>query len=287
MTLFDVLNLYSARHLLGANSCTEIKHRRAIRVAGQVVGRIPTTDDLSDDLVCGAMAIVARRGRSPHTVNDTRAKLVALWSFAAKRGFVKQWPDVDRMTAPKLAPVAWLKDELPRVFAACDRALWSVAGIPGPAWLRAFLSVQWDTAERIGALMQLKWTALSGNVLTVPAATRKGKTRDMAYTLHPDTVAALDTLQAHHSGPRIFPVDFNPGTIWNRWRSCLRAEGLPHDRKHMFHCMRRSVASHAKAAGADASELLDHSSSQITREFYLDPRIVPAPKAIDVLFRPI
>jgi hypothetical protein len=45
------------------------------------------------------------------------------------------------------------------------------------------------------------------------------------------------------------------------------------------------VASHAEAAGMNATELLHHSTRKVTLA-YLDPRIVKRPQAADVLFRP-
>jgi hypothetical protein len=50
--------------------------------------------------------------------------------------------------------------------------------------------------------------------------------------------------------------------------------------------MRRSVASHLQAAGIDACTALGHSSPEVTRKSYLDPRIVVTAKTCDVLFDP-
>ena len=46
--------------------------------------------------------------------------------------------------------------------------------------------------------------------------------------------------------------------------------------------MRRSVASHYKAAGGDATELVDHTSRKVTQA-YLDPRIVKRVQEMDLL----
>lgn len=286
MTLFELIDRYAARRLVGKAKSTELKYRRIARDLGKMLGRMPTVEDLTDDNVADLMARKLAAGRSPYTVNDARSKLVALWTFAAKRGLCSRFPDVDRLHEPESAPVAWTEQQLADVFAACELAIGEMGGVPGPLWWRALISVLWDTGERIGAVLSLEWTRLADGVLHVPADRRKGKTRDKLYTLHPDTVAILQRTSEYHSGPLMFPASCTYQSLFNRLRSMLRRAGLPHDRKHLFHCLRRSVASHAAACGADASRLMDHSDPVITRRYYLDPRIVPAPKAVDVLFRP-
>jgi integrase len=286
MALSDLFDRYRSRKLIDAAPCTIRKYERMIRVATEVLGRTPMVADLNDDLVCAVMRAIVEKGRTTYTANDGRAKLVALWTWAAKKNLVAEFPDVDSLREPEHAPVAWLRDELRHVFAACDRAKWSIHGIPGPVWYRALLLVLWDTGERIGALLKTPFSRLSGTTLVVPASVRKGKTRDKVYTLDTATVESLLEMRRYHSGDMLFPRDCSAETVANRWRACLRRAGLPHDRKHMFHCIRRSVASHAKAAGADSTALLDHSDGAITRRFYLDPRVAKPVSAVDVLFRP-
>lgn len=284
MLLFDVLDRYRTRKLLGAAAGTEGKFRRAIVALGVLVGRLPTVADLTDDNIADLVASVIRKGRSAYTANDYRSKLVALWTFAAKRRWAATFPDVDRVATEARNPVAWTREELARVVAATRHAGGSIGGVPGAVWFRALILVLWDTGERIGAILRAERSQLCGATLIVLAAHRKGKTRDMVYTLHPDTVAAIEAMGT--TAGLLFPRECHKETIANRWRACLRAEGLPFDRQHMFHCMRRSVASHAKAAGGDATALLDHSSSAITQASYIDRRIVAPARAVDILFRP-
>lgn len=179
-----------------------------------------------------------------------------------------------------------LRDSRSGYRASRTPAISSFSRMPKTAIEVAEVSVLWDTGERIGAVLQLEWQHLNGTTLHVPAGTRKGKTRDKMYSLHPDTVALLETIHAVYGGSMLLPLDCCYESLFNRLRAMLNRAGLPSDRKHLFHCIRRSVASHGAAAGADASQLLDHSDPSITRRYYLDPRIVPAPRAVDVLFRP-
>ena len=63
----------------------------------------------------------------------------------------------------------------------------------------------------------------------------------------------------------------------------MLAAGLPHSRAYKFHIFRKSVASHAEAAGGNATELLGHSARSVTLR-YIDRRIAPERHASDYLF---
>jgi integrase len=286
MTLYELFAAYEREALVGATKNTVAKFRMAISELSVVVERIARLEDLTDS----NLAEVARRkldkGRSPATANVSLHKLAALWTFAHRDGLTLKGPRVKALTEPERNPTAWSREQLDRLFRAAEVAPVPVDKIPGKLWWPACLSVLWDTGERCGAIIdQARWDDLLDGVLLVPAAHRKGKTRDKLYTLHPETVCKIDRLREYGS-PLILPWPLHRASLFNQFRGILKRAGLPSDRWHMLHAIRRSVASHAAKAGADASALLDHADSSITRRYYIDRRIVPAPRAIDVLFRP-
>lgn len=96
----------------------------------------------------------------------------------------------------------------------------------------------------------------------------------------------LKNLRGYSRGGLIFEADFCPATIYNRYRKILEEAGLPTDRNHKFHCLRRSVASYFEAVGGDATKLLGHSTRRVTEKSYLDPTITETKHASDLLFRP-
>jgi integrase len=76
------------------------------------------------------------------------------------------------------------------------------------------------------------------------------------------------------------------GTLYHHLENLLRAAGLPTDRRHKFHCLRRTHASYLKRAGGDARESLDHQSDETTRRYYFDPRVCGAQNVLAFLFHP-
>ena len=120
-------------------------------------------------------------------------------------------------------------------------------------------------------------------MLTIPAEYRKGGLVDRSYPLAQQTIELLEAIPRSKPGPFTWPVD--RATLYNRLNALLLRAGLPHDRGSKFHRLRRTTASHYKAAGGDAQWLLGHASAADTAT-YIDPRIVRQPSPPDLLFRP-
>jgi integrase len=251
----------------------------------QFLGRPGLIGDLSDDLVLGLMMWLKERGRSAVTCNKARQQLVAIWNFLAKKRLLDTWPDVMQFTEPERSPIAWLPDELRRIWAACETARGFIGGVPANNWWHALHAVAWDSGERISAMLGLHWeyVDLTGGWINFPAEVRKGKKRDKLVKLHPDTVALLEKIRRPTG--HVFPWDRCSMGIWLHYGRLLKRAGLPNTRKHKFHCMRKSVASYCEAVGGNATALLDHSDRKVTIA-YLDLRIVGQQHAADLLFRP-
>lgn len=247
--------------------------------------RAPTLADLNDLTVSKFLAWFKALPRAAATVNKERANLLSLWHYAARKGFVTVWPDVPPEPEPERIPQAWTEEEMSRLLRACAAEPGNYRGVSAAQWWRTLLFCLWDTGERIGGLRDLTWghVDLSGRWLLVPYKVRKRQTRDRLYRLGADTVEELRGIMLP-AREEIFCWPFCRGYLWDKYRRILKRAGLPHDRKSMFHRWRRSVASHAEAAGADASAMLDHADRKTTKA-YLDPRVVKSIHAADVLFR--
>lgn len=264
---------------------TRKQYRIALADFEHAVGSRPTLDDLSDDNICRLIVFLQNRHLAVKTVNERVGRITALWRWLAKRGHVTCWPTTVAIPEPERVPVAWMRDDLARLFAAFDSERVLISGVPSPDWWRSLHFVFWDSGERISALLQCEWSHLDGDWLVVPAELRKARRRDMAYLLAGDTIAALERIR-EPARSRIWPWPYSPDYLWTRYRIIRRRAGLPTDRRSSFHRMRKSVASHFAAAGGDAMELFQHCSRKVTMR-YLDPRIVRQPQAVDLLFRPV
>ena len=174
--------------------------------------------------------------------------------------------------------------EVERLLASCKQEPGSIAGVAASDWWVGIHLVIWDTGERIGAVTELRWSDLDleERWLCIRAETRKGKKRGRMHRLNAGTVAHLRGM-IEPKRQMLFPQPWKHNTsLYSRYSRILRRAGLPTDQRSKFHRMRRTVASYFKAAGGDATELLDHTSRRVTQA-YLDPRIIKETQASDLL----
>lgn len=283
---FEVL--YASHRLAGASDSTFRQYRATLKNFDEFLGREATIDDLRDDLVHRAAHWLAGREKkkSPFTALKLQENLLAIWRFLVSKHIVRDLPNVKLISVPDLIPVAWTKAELKTLWNTCQKQAGTIGGVTASGWWHGLHSVIWDTGERINAVLHCRWIDLDlrGRWLKVPHGIRKGKRADMLFRLHPDTILILRAIR-DPKRELIFPWTSHPTQIYHEYKKLLKSAGLPTDRYHKFHCLRRSTASYLEAAGGDATAQLGHEHRSTTKR-YLDPRIVKKRQASDVLFRP-
>lgn len=282
---FDLL--YRRQRLFGKSPNTVRLYYYTFQYFDEFLGHSGTIDDLSDENVMGCMEWLVDSGRSVRTANKVRDQLRALWNFLARKSLVKQFPECPALPQPQRTPVAWTRAELARLWEMLAAQGGWIAGIPAGAYWLSLHSVAYDTLERIGAIRQLRWADLlvDAQWAYFRAETRKGRRADFTAKLHPTTTALLESVR-HPARELIWPWEQHQTYFWTRYKAMRQRAGLATDSAHSFHCLRRTAASFAEAAGADASRLLGHSSRAVTERCYLDPKVAQRQQASDVLPRP-
>jgi integrase len=283
---------YRPLRLAGCSAHTDANYRINLRhfdaFLASVQGRRPGAarlEDLTDRNVIGAMQWLTSHGRSIATANKLRVHLSALWNFLARRKLVDVFPDVRPLPEPLRTPAAWTEEQLARLWKACARQTGTIAGIRAADFWTALHQLAWDSGERISALLGIEWRDidLERGYGEFRAEIRKGRREPNLVRLHADTVAALSRLPRPLK--KVFPWPYCDTMLWLRYGKILTDAGLPSSRADKFHRIRRSVASHIKRLGGNATEILKHSNAATT-EAYLDPRITGRQYAVDLLFRP-
>ena len=248
------------------------------------IGHEPTLDDL-DELTVARFLSNRARGRAVATAAKDRAQLRALHEWAARRKLCDHWPQYPPIRVPERVPQAWFSAEMQRLLDAAGKEQTTIAGIPGGSWWKALLMLAYDSAERVQALVSLRWRDIQGRYVLFPAETRKGGRRDVIREIGEDTLAALEAIRGTRGhDDLVFPWPRTRSYLWGRLTIILRRAGLPHGRRDKFHRIRRTTASYYAAAGGSAQTLLDHADPATTRA-YLDPRIVSGVSASSVIPR--
>lgn len=132
--------------------------------------------------------------------------------------------------------------------------------------------VCYDSAERLSAVLSLRFADVHDGLVRFRAEGRKGHRRDVTRTISEVTAEAIAAIR-NPLRDLVFPWSMAVTTLYYQMDRILIRAGLPTDRRSKFHRIRRTAASYYEAAGGDAQVLLDHSSPVLKRKHYLDPRI--------------
>ena len=98
---------YIPFRLVGCSDLTIEQWNTAIGALRRMMGREPTLDDLSDDLIQEYQAFETARGIAPATINSRVAHYLALWRFAWRRKLLDHQPrGVMKLRVPKRTPEA-------------------------------------------------------------------------------------------------------------------------------------------------------------------------------------
>lgn len=279
MTLRDLLDREYAP-LRGLAPKALLQYRMTIERYGEHLMREPTLADL-DPIAVQQFLAARRRIVSIATVVKDRTHLVALWTYAARRRHVSEFPTLPPLKAPGRIPRAYTIAQVSALVRTARGWPGEVAGLPAGVWWSTILRCGYETAERVGAMLQLRWrdVDLEARHVVYVAETRKGATRDIQ---RPISAGLADWLAMIRRGPndRVWPWARHHESIWYDLRKITKAAGVPH---RGFHALRKTAASYVAAAGGDATRLLDHSDPRITRDSYVDPSIAPPRSSLDDL----
>ena len=260
------------------------------------LGHEPTVDDL-DDLTAAkfirwrqSTVHDPRRGLiSPASLAKDSAHLRSLWTWLAKKrwrrsdGELIEFPDYARPRVPKPVPKAYKAEELARLVEAARHRRGLVAGKPAAWYWTTKLQAMFQTGERIGAILAIRWAQvdLERHTLTFLAATRKGHRETITRPISPALSRILAT-QKGQPGERVWGWldDRKILSCYASLRVLCRCAGVEYK---PFHAIRKATASYLKRAGISAKKQLGHSSEEMAENHYYDEEITGRESNLDYL----
>lgn len=272
------LSVYRPQRLsLGDRAAAEI--HRACRQFSEWFGADVPLSDLSDDCLSAFLGYLNRRV-SPSTVNNRRAQILAVWRFAAKRHLCCGPEDVPRAREPERIPEAWTLAQVEQLVGFCRFVPGWVGVTPAGAWWSALTLACYWTAARISTVLAFRTADVDLAQRWIVSRQQKNG-RHRLYHLSDQAAAAIGAIWCPHR-ERLFEWPHCPRYLWTCFRRIVKAAGLPCslDGRGLFHRLRRTSLSYAAAVSLDAArDLAGHSTSQVTRRHYVDPRIAQRPIA--------
>jgi integrase len=282
MLLIDLFESYRAeRPNLQFLSAREILY--TIRAFNRFLVRPASLGDLSKQNLLGIMAV----SRAASTANKHRVNLLGLWRHAAERGLIAPPPKILKRTEPIREPVAWNLAEMQQLFAAAKLLEGNWDGVPIRLAWKLGIAILWDTACRIKTLLlaDMNELRLTDGTWHVPAEHMKGRRADKIYQLHPDT-CLLISRSLFKPRKKLWPYPYTENCAIKHFGKLLKLAGLPSDRHHKFHCIRRTAESYAAAnMGIEAAAAAVGHSVAVAKKHYISPAICKPPALIDGLPR--
>jgi integrase len=260
------------------------------------LGHEPAVDDLDDLSVAKFLRWRAstvqsqRRGLiSPASLAKDSAHIRSLWVWLAKKrwkrsdGELLEFPDYTRPKVPKPVPKAFKAEELAKLVMTARTRKGHIAGRPAAWYWTTKLVAMFQTGERIGAVLAIRWSEvdLEQHTLTFLAATRKGRRETITRPITPELAKMLAT---HKGAPNDLVWPWMQARTLNSLYGSLKVlcrtakvEYLP------FHSIRKSTASYLKKAGVSAKKQLGHSSEEMAEMHYYDEEITGRESNLDHL----
>ncbi len=260
------------------------------------VARPVLLSDLTATLVAGAAAWQARRGRTAATCNRLIRHVCSIWRFASENkpeGVEVPPPQkVLKHREAKKLPVAWSAAEFQKIIEAASQAEGYVGGVTASVFWPTLLLVAYWTGVRINALMSLPTANIdwNRNEILINAEIQKNFA-DQQFELPVEVMQLLRRIDPVGRGLKTVFEDWRFDRTQRQWRrllehycKILKKAGLSTDRKHKFHCIRRTTATYiaSKRGIGEAQMFLGHSSVSTTKR-YVDPRFVERPRVASVL----
>lgn len=275
---------------------------RTVELYGETLDRLrdhlgheATLDDLSDLAVARFLRWRSQQpnGRkgvlSPASVAKDSAHIRTIWNWCARKrmkksdGELLEFPDYARPRVPKPRPVAYTAEELQQLLDVARHRKGFIAGVPAAWFWPTMLKAMFETGERVGAVLAIRWgeVDIDRRTLTFLAATRKGHRETITRQISPELTAIMAT-RRRAPNELVWPwlEDRKIGSAYGSLRVLCRTAKVPY---HPFHSIRKSTASYLKRAGVSAKKQLGHASEEMAENHYYDERITGVQSALDYL----
>lgn len=278
--LATILESYAGEKL-GIKSSTIGTYRQSVVAFSKWIGRDAMASDLSKPMMLDYLRQRLQKA-TPKTVKRERADLLRLWEHAATVGVMTEPPRIPTIPQRQKSPVAFTKTQIGRLWQAAAETTGKVGEIPAGAWWQALVATLYWTGARIGAALAIRWrdVDLESGTITLREETAKTGT-GQRIRLHPQAAGALAKIQADTD--LVFVFKRSRRVLYTHWRRILKRAGIPTDRDHGFHCLRRTCYSLIAAASDldTAGAQLGH-KSDLSRN-YLDPTLWTHQQAAELL----
>lgn len=239
----------------------------AVRLLDKYAGHAVTLGELSDSLANGFVDHLAT-DRAPATVRGRRNSILALWREAFRQGIIDVQPQrIRRIRVGHRVPQAWDWDEVAQLLATVQREKKLLRnGIGRGIYFASLVSAAWDTALRLGDLLELTTDDIAHGR---PFPVQQHKTGDAVAVSFSCGTSELVRECLDDGPPRslVWPLWGRREAFFVMFRKMVAKAGI---RRGTFKWLRRGAITDVEASGMDGSRLAGHRSRSVTERHYID-----------------
>jgi integrase len=282
LSLRETLEAYGAARF-DVSEGTLAAYGYAVRSLEVWLGRSPSVNSIDQEMLCCWLrARLAER--SPKTVSRERGSVLTLLRWTYREGLRSQpAPEIPVVRVPRKNPAAWRPGEVKRLLAACKVQAGTIGGLPARHWWPSLIAFQVYAGPRLSAALAIRCDEVDLPRGTVLLSAEAAKTStEQILRLHPTVLDALEYLGLA-GRDLVWPCELCRRRLFERLGGILKQAGLPSDRRHKFHCLRRTCYTWSTVYGSRdvAQRQLGHKTDM--SRYYLDQTQLADVQAADVL----
>lgn len=289
------------RMTLKAHSVEQIEI--SVRSLEKFFGRPVRLDELTNELICRWLTDRLKRvGRD--AVKRNRCNVVGLWREAMRQRKCRRADiEVPTIKVPKKVPRAVPVSDLEKLLSAAAayqplrRPKMPACGCWADWWVALLLGI-YDSAARIDALLNVRVGDLDLVGLTITLRGETAKTElEQVLPITRQTASAIAKVIRRTDGTAravselVFDFPCRRRSIWLKLKALAKSAGVTLLRGQAFHSIRKTNATLTTAYGSveAASRTLGHSSTAMTWQRYVDPRLLRSLQSgsVNLLPRPV
>lgn len=272
MLLHDLLPLLP-QWRLGIAPATVLAYGCSVAVLDRWAGKPIQVEALTEATLRQFLAYRLRL-RAPKTVKRDRATVLLLWRLAYLHKLTRRRPPkIESIRVPRRVPVGFSLSEFERLLAMARAMQGDVrgTGIARRYFYPSLFLFLYDSGCRIGEAMSLPAKAVSLAERCALVRCSKTGTERLAH-LSDQTIASI---AAHYDAARerVWPLCCHRSRLHRTLDALLTRAGLPCDRWHKFHAIRRTSGSLVQANGGNGAAHLGN-SPEVFGRYYAVPQIL-------------
>lgn len=209
---------------------------------------------------------------------------------------LKLVPYLDRPELEEFEPEGPQLWELAKILAAGGKMKTpNLPGIANEVFWRSVGTLAYNTAERRGALLRVKYHHLreirsprslpgmdecdemTGYELKIPAAIRKGKVHEHVVPLNQAAMQAINALRGPTPRETVVGWPYTIANFSRKWMKLVQLAGFPAEDRFHFHRIRSTSVTECELIKEGSGTMLaGHSDSRVTKKFYKQRRVLRA-----------